>query len=100
MDLGLFRLRGSAREPAYATPGVVAVPAGSCLIVSLRSSTPMRYGVIQPHGIGVIDQDYNGPEDELRIPLLNLRRETVAIPAGTRIAQGLLLPIEQATFAA
>jgi dUTP pyrophosphatase len=124
VELGVTRLHEGARLPSYSTPGsvgfdlwtaepariepmaielvgtglVVAVPAGWCLLVSLRSSAPRRYGVMQPHGVGIIDQDYRGPEDELRIQLLNVGTETVEIPAGTRLAQGVLLRSDQAAF--
>ena len=124
MDVGLHQLRDSAIRPTYATPGsvafdistaesvdippgeivlaptgwVLAIPKGACLIVSLRSSTPRTYGVMQPHGIGVIDHDYNGPEDELKIPLLNFQATSVTIPEESRIAQGLLVAAEHATW--
>src|SRR3954449_2072958 len=78
----------------------VGRPPGWSLLVALRSSAPRRHGVIQPHGVGIIDQDYRGPEDELRIQLLNVGRETVEIPAGTRLAQGVLLKSDQASFVA
>lgn len=126
MEIGITRLHEGARLPSYSTPGsvgfdlwtaepariepseielvgtglVVAVPPGWCLLVALRSSAPRRHGVIQPHGVGIIDQDYRGPEDELRIQLLNVGRQTVDIPAGTKLAQGVLLKSEQATFVA
>lgn len=126
MELGVTRLHDGARAPSYSTPGsvgfdlctaeaaridpseialvgtglVVAVPPGWCLIVALRSSAPRRHGVIQPHGVGIIDQDYRGPEDELKLQLLNVTREPVEIPAGTRLAQGVLVQSEQATFVA
>jgi len=126
VELGVTRLHEGARLPSYSTPGsvgfdlwtaepvriepmaielvgtglVVAVPEGWCLLVSLRSSAPRRYGVTQPHGVGIIDQDYRGPEDELRIQLLNVGGSPVEIPAGTRLAQGVLLRSEQAAFVA
>jgi dUTP pyrophosphatase len=126
MDVPLLRLHQSAREPTYATPGsvgfdlsttaaadiepgeialvgtglVVATPPGWALLVCLRSSTPKRFGVLQPHGIGVIDQDYRGAEDELRLQLLNFTRAAVHIPAGSRIAQGAFVRAEQVTWTA
>lgn len=124
MEVPLLRLQQSVLEPAYATPGsvgfdlctaqaveiapgeivlvgtglVVATPPGWALLVCLRSSTPKRYGVMQPHGIGVIDQDYQGAEDELRLQLLNFTRAAVHIPADSRIAQGLFVRVEQAVW--
>jgi len=126
MEVPILRLRESAREPAYATPGsvgfdlwtaeavdiepgaialvgtglVVATPPGWALLVCLRSSTPQRFGVMQPHGIGVIDQDYRGAEDELRLQLLNFTRAGTHIPAASRIAQGVFVRAEQALWTA
>jgi len=71
---------------------VVAVPEGHALLVTLRSSTPRRLGLICPHGIGVIDQDYCGTDDEIRIQVYNVRDGSVTVPRGARIAQALLLP--------
>ena len=50
---------------------IVEVPEGYALIVASRSSTPRKKGLTQPHGIGVIDQDYCGPDDELQIQVQN-----------------------------
>ncbi len=124
MEVPILRLDESLGEPTYATPGsvgfdlctaaavdiepgeialvgtglVVATPPGWALLVCLRSSTPRRFGVMQPHGFGVIDQDYQGAEDELRLQLLNFTRAAVHIPAASRIAQGLFARVEQATW--
>jgi dUTP pyrophosphatase len=126
MEVPILRLRESVAAPAYATPGsvgfdlstaqavdiepgeialvgtglVVATPPGWALLVCLRSSTPKRFGVIQPHGIGVIDQDYCGSEDELRLQLLNFTKTAIHIPAESRIAQGVFVRAEQAIWTA
>src|SRR3954449_2481598 len=76
----------------------VGRPPGWSLLVALRSSAPRRHGVIQPHGVGIIDQDYRGPEDEVRIQLLNFTQTTASIPAGTSLAQGVLVRSEQASI--
>lgn len=126
MEVPLLRLHPSTPEPAYATPGsvgfdlstaepadiepgaialvgtglVIATRPGWCLLVSLRSSTPRKFGVLQPHAIGVIDGDYCGPEDELRLQLLNFTDALVHIPAHSRIAQGVFVRTERATWSA
>ena len=84
-----------ARIPANV---IVAVPPGYALLVTSRSSTPARWGLLVPHGIGVIDQDYCGPDDEIHIQLLNFRSEPVHVPRGTRLAQGLLVGIARARW--
>ena len=71
----------------------IKVPDGYTLMVTLRSSTPRKWGVIMPQGVGIVDQDYCGPEDEIKIQVLNFRSESVIIPEGTRIAQGVLVKV-------
>ena len=51
-----------------------------------RSSTFERYGVIQVNGVGIIDNSYNGDDDEWYFPCITLK-EMVVIPKGTRICQ-------------
>lgn len=45
-----------------------------------------------PHGIGIIDRDYCGPEDEVKIQVYNMTAFQVTVERGARIAQGILLP--------
>jgi dUTP pyrophosphatase len=71
---------------------VVEVPAGMFLAVFARSSTPLKRGLMVANGVGVVDSDYCGPSDEVKIPTLNFTREPVVVSKGDRIAQGILLP--------
>ena len=71
----------------------IKVPDGYTLMVTLRSSTPRKWGVIMPQGVGIVDQDYCGPDDEIMIQVLNFRSEAIIIPEGTRIAQGVLVKV-------
>jgi dUTP pyrophosphatase len=41
--------------------------------------------------VGVVDPDYSGPQDEVRIAVLNFRNTPVTVTRGERIAQGMLL---------
>src|SRR5437660_11070030 len=50
---------------------IVRTPPGYLLLLTLRSSTPRRKGLLIPHGIGVIDQDYSGNSDELMVQVYN-----------------------------
>lgn len=74
---------------------IMEVPAGFMLLISLRSSTPRKKGLSIPHGIGVIDHDYCGPEDEIKVQVYNFTKETVKIERGERIAQGVLVHIDK-----
>ncbi|GAC1429905.1 MAG: dUTP diphosphatase [Ktedonobacteraceae bacterium] len=72
---------------------IVQTPPGYMLLLTLRSSTPRRRGLLVPHGVGVIDQDYCGEGDELMIQVYNFRDEAVTIQRGERIAQGMFVPV-------
>ena len=77
---------------------IVKVPKGYALIIASRSSTPKKHGLTKPHGIGVIDNDYCGPEDEIKIQVQSFRGESVTIKRGTKIAQGLFIKADQLQF--
>ena len=76
---------------------VIKVPHRMFLGIFARSSTPLKRGLMIANGVGVIDPDYCGATDEIKIAVLNFTREPVAIRAGDRLAQGILLqapPVE------
>ena len=115
------RLDNAVPLPAYQTPGaagfdlaastdvliapgtialvptglVIEVPAGYFLGIFARSSTPLKRGLMVANGVGVVDPDYCGPADEVRIALLNFTPNPVQVKAGDRLAQGILLPAER-----
>ena len=72
---------------------VIEVPAGHVLGIFARSSTPLRRGLMVAYGVGVIDEDYCGPTDEVKIQVLNITASPVTVARGDRIAQGLFLPV-------
>ena len=71
---------------------VIEVPAGMFLGIFARSSTPLKRGLMVANGVGVVDPDYCGPADEVKIALLNFTAHPVTVSAGDRLAQGMLLP--------
>src|SRR4029078_12542681 len=71
---------------------VIEVPAGMFLAIFARSSTPLKRGLMVANGVGVVDPDYCGPADEVKIAVLNFTVRRVTVSAGDRIAQGILLP--------
>ncbi len=77
---------------------IVKVPEGFALLILPRSSLPRKKGLIFPHSIGLIDQDYHGPEDELRMQVQNITKAPVTVEKGERLAQGLFVPIEKAEW--
>jgi dUTP pyrophosphatase len=77
---------------------VIQVPAGHFLGIFARSSTPLKKGLMVANGVGVIDEDYCGPADEIRIQVLNFTSVPVDVKRGDRIAQGLFLPVTRASW--
>ena len=124
MILKFTRLSPAVPLPAYATAGaaafdlaasvdvvvppraialvptglVVAVPAGHFLAILARSSTPLKRGLMVANGVGVIDSDYCGPADEVKIQVINVTDEPVQVAAGDRLAQGMVLGAPRVTF--
>jgi dUTP pyrophosphatase len=124
LSVRIRRLRASVRLPEYQTSGaagfdlaasedvvvaphaialvptglVIAVPDGYFLGVFARSSTPLRRGLIVSNGVGVIDSDYCGATDEIKIQVLNVTGDPVTVKTGDRIAQGLFIPVARAVW--
>jgi len=71
---------------------VIAVPDGYFLGIFARSSTPLKRGLMVANGVGVIDADYCGPADEIKIQVLNVTDAAVKVGRGDRLAQGIILP--------
>lgn len=61
------------------------IPKGYEALVVPRSSTFIKYGIIQTNGIGIIDETYCGNHDVWKFPALALR--DTEIKSCTRIAQ-------------
>jgi dUTP pyrophosphatase len=124
MRLKVTRLHPSVPLPAYASDGaagfdlaaaedveippgriklvgtglVFAVPDGHFLAIFARSSTPLKRGLAVANGVGVLDADYCGPTDELKIQLLNITADPITIRTGDRLAQGIILSAPRAQF--
>lgn len=75
---------------------VVAVPAGHFLMLSARSSTAKRYGLIVANGIGIIDQDYCGDADEIGLSVLNFTNAVTHVGRGVRVGQATLMSVSRA----
>lgn len=77
---------------------VFGLPPGHVLHIFARSSTFPRYGLMLANGVGVIDEDYSGPEDEISLLVYNAQDKEIAIPAGTRLAQAIVYPRPKIEF--
>ena len=71
---------------------VIAVLDGHFLGIFARSSTPLKRGLMVANGVGVVDADYCGPDDEVKIQLLNFTDAAVLVRKGDRLAQAIVLP--------
>ena len=77
---------------------VVEVPAGYFLAIFARSSTPLKRGLVIPNGVGIVDPDYCGPNDEVLIQTLNITETVVHVKKGDRLAQGIVLAAPRVTW--
>lgn len=79
-----------ARIPANV---IIETPPGFMFVVASRGSTPFTKGLLPPHGFGVGDQDFCGPEDEYQVQVYNFTDQEVTVKRGERIAQGIFVPV-------
>ncbi|MEX1064004.1 MAG: dUTP diphosphatase [Candidatus Paceibacterota bacterium] len=123
MKLKIKRIDKSLPLPEYKTSGAVAfdlysrvdekikpkeikllptnlvfeIPEGYFLLVASRSST-FKKGIMMANNVGIVDQDFCGPEDELRYAAYNFGPKAVQVKAGDRIAQAMLIPFQRVSF--
>jgi dUTP diphosphatase len=124
IEVTIQRVDKSLPLPRYATPGsvgfdlicreevtiapgeiallpsnvIIRTPPGYMLLVVPRSSTPRRLGLVSPHTVGIIDQDYAGPADEILLQVQNVHDYPVTVPRGERISQGILVRVGVASW--
>lgn len=77
---------------------IVKIPEGYMLTLAPRSSTPIKKGLSSPHGIGIIDTDYHGPEDELKVQVYNFTDQDITVARGDRVAQGVFIRVDKFEF--
>jgi len=77
---------------------VIEVPSGHFLAIFPRSSTPLKRGLVVANGVGVVDPDYSGPDDDVMIQVLNVTDAPVEVRRGDRIAQGIVLASPRVTW--
>lgn len=77
---------------------IVETPPGYMLMVALRSSTPGRKGLMKSNGVGIIDQDYAGEEDEVLMQVYNFTDKEVEVKRGERVGQAMFVRIDKAEF--
>jgi dUTP pyrophosphatase len=124
MSVRISRVREGVKLPAYQTSGaagfdlaaavsmtvapgevalvptglVIAAPPGCFVGIFARSSTPLKRGLMVANGVGIVDEDYSGPTDEIKVQVLNFTAAPVAIEAGDRLAQGVIMSYVRAEW--
>jgi len=71
------------------------IPPGHVMMVYSRSGHGFKNGVRLANSVGVIDSDYRG---ELMVKLHNDSRARFSVSCGDRIAQAMIVPVQQVTF--
>ncbi|MBV7408592.1 dUTP diphosphatase [Maritimibacter sp. DP1N21-5] len=74
----------------------VAIPEGFEMQIRPRSGLAFKHGITLPNTPGTIDSDYRGP---LGVLLVNIGTEPYTLHHGDRIAQAVIAPVVQASFA-
>lgn len=124
ISVRITRVRDTVPLPSYATPGsvafdlccavdtivpakgiatvptglIIATPPGYALILAPRSSLFRKTGLRLGNTVGIIDQDFCGPDDELELSFWNPSEQPILLKAGDRMVQGLLVNIARAEW--
>lgn len=69
-------------------------PKGHFVLMAARSSLRKR-GLLLANGIGILDEDYAGDDDEYHAALYNFSTEDVEVKRGERVVQILVLPYDR-----
>jgi dUTP pyrophosphatase len=124
IQAGVYKIDPTVPDPRYATEGsvgfdlgsretltippgqvvlvptglVVRIPPGYYLQLAARSSLGRKKGLMLANGVGTVDTDYCGKDDEIRLAILNFTPAPVQVARGEMLAQGIFLPAVQAEF--
>ena len=124
MKICITKLRPTAVIPTYGTPSSAAfdltaaettiipphgqglvptglifrIPENHVMHVFARSTTFAKLGLMLANGVGVLDPDYCGPNDEVRIIMYNPSDAPVTVEVGVRVAQAIIYPRPQIEF--
>jgi dUTP pyrophosphatase len=86
----------NSHTPCLFDTGVaVEVPEGYVMLIFSRSGHGFNHLTRLANCVGVIDSDYRGT---IAVKLINDGGPPFTLPAGSRIAQGLILPLPRIAF--
>jgi dUTP pyrophosphatase len=89
--------RDVVSEVTYIPLGVaMQLPAGFEAVMVSRSSAPKKLGVMMANNFAVIDNSYSGNNDQWMLPVVTLRKTSIA--QNTRICQFRIQLSQKATF--
>lgn len=77
---------------------IIETPPGYMLMLAARSSLAKKKGLKMANGIGIIDQDYCGNDDEINLLAHNYTEQNVEIKKGDRLGQGVFVKIDKAQW--
>jgi dUTP pyrophosphatase len=90
---------GPLEAKVFSTGLIIQAPHDHMVLVAPRSSTWRKWHVHLGNTVGIVDEDFCGPDDVMHLYLHNPSEgQWASIPAGTRLAQGIFVPITRATF--
>jgi dUTP pyrophosphatase len=120
MQIKVKRLTETAIVPTYATKGAACfdffaatenkfgltpvcirtglcfeIPEGNAMLIFSRSGHGFNHDIRLANCVGVIDSDYRG---EILVKLTMDRVGIFPVAVGDRIAQGMIVPVEQVSF--
>lgn len=82
----------------FPTNFIIEIPKGYMLMLAARSSLAPKKNLKMANGIGVIDQDFCGDDNEIRLVLHNYSEQDVQITKGERLAQGAFVRVDIADW--
>lgn len=93
---------GGCRIPSGATAlvelNIVIKPPDGYFFMMVARSSLFKKGLTLVNGVGIIDPDFCGADDRVRVPLYNFGDRQAMIVQGDRIAQLVLLPAVRVVF--
>jgi len=89
---------GAGETKAVPANVIVCAPEGYMFMIAARSSLAKKKGLMLSNSVGIIDQDYCGPEDEVHVLLYNFKNQPCQIKRGERLAQGIFVKIDKAEW--
>jgi len=73
------------------------LPKGHFALLAARSSLHKR-GLMFGNGVGILDEDFKGDEDEYTAILYNFTDEPVEVMRGDRVAQLIVMPYDRVSW--